>query len=134
MSTATQSSVGTTNTGPEIGGLGTAKATARAAGNIARERTPSRDRSAGGIRFHASRSIQQVVIVATTLIVGIVVLGNISGSMPNLAANNSFNGTIGNVSGTINSSLVLAGVVPIVIIAGTLLFYVGNFGSGGGRR
>lgn len=134
MSTATQPSVGTTNTGTEIGGLGTAKATARAVGDYARERTSTRDRSAGGIHFHAAQSINQVVIVATTLIVGIVVLGNITGSMPSLSSNNTFNGTIGEVGSIINSSLVLAGVVPIVIIASALLFYVGNFGSGGGRR
>lgn len=135
MSVKTADAPGPSPGADTIGPLGEARATARAAGNHIRSRTASQP-SAGGIRMRAAGSIQQVVVVAVTLFIGIFVVAQISEAMPSLGADNAFNGTMSNVGDIINSSFVLAGVVPIVIIAGALLFYVRNFqgGSGGRRR
>lgn len=82
----------------------------------------------------AEGTVNQLVVVAATLFVGIIVMANIGDAMP-LANNDSlmFSDAFDSAESIIGSSLELAAILPLVIVAGGLLFYVSRFG-GGGRR
>jgi hypothetical protein len=72
-------------------------------------------------------TVEQVIVVGATLLIGIVVMAQIVESMP--AVNNTFNGSIDQVTGILDSSFLLAAILPLVIVAGAVLFFVGQFGT-----
>lgn len=79
-----------------------------------------------------SRSVTQLVTVGATLLIGIVVMAQITDAMPDT---NVFNGSFDTVVNTLGSAFSLGAILPLVIVAGAVLFYVRTFGgSGGGRR
>lgn len=83
-----------------------------------------------GQRAQAS-AVTQLVTVAATLFIGIVVLSQIGDAMPDTGMfNSSFDQAV-NITG---SAISLGAILPLVIVAGALLFYVRGFGGGGGRR
>ena len=80
----------------------------------------------------AGESINQLVIVGATLVIGLIVISQIVASMPEME-NSTFTSTLDRVEQVLDSSFLLAAILPIVIIAGALLFYVRNFNDNGGR-
>ena len=86
-------------------------------------------------RAQASQSVNQLVVVGATLLIGVVVLAQISGAMPDVSTTD-FDGTMGEINDILVSSFELGAILPLVIIAGALLFFVMRFGSmgNGGRR
>jgi hypothetical protein len=77
-------------------------------------------------------TVTTVVTVGATLLIGIIVMAQIVDSVPNLD-NNTFSGALDQVTNILNSSFLLAAILPLVIVASAVLFFVGNFGDGGGR-
>jgi nitrogen fixation/metabolism regulation signal transduction histidine kinase len=80
-----------------------------------------------------SGTVTTVVTVGATLLIGIIVMAQIVESMPALD-NNTFSGAMDQVTSILNSSFLLAAILPLVIVAGAVLFFVGNFGNGGNGR
>jgi nitrogen fixation/metabolism regulation signal transduction histidine kinase len=80
-----------------------------------------------------SGTVTTVVTVGATLLIGIIVMAQIVDSMPSLE-NNTFSGAMDQVQTILNSSFLLAAILPLVIVAGAVLFFVGNFGNGGNGR
>jgi len=80
-----------------------------------------------------SGTVTTVVTVGATLLIGIIVMAQIVDSMPSLE-NNTFSGAMDQVTSILNSSFLLAAILPLVIVAGAVLFFVGNFGNGGNGR
>lgn len=81
----------------------------------------------------AGESVTQLVTVGATLFIGIVVLASIGDAMPNNVS--MFSGAMDQAETILNSSFILAAILPLVIIAAALLFYVRRFNrdSGGGN-
>jgi len=77
-------------------------------------------------------TVTTVVTVGATLLIGIIVMAQIVDSVPNLD-NNTFSGALDQVTNILNSSFLLAAILPLVIVASAVLFFGGNFGDGGGR-
>lgn len=77
-------------------------------------------------------SVTQIVVVGATLLIGIIVMAQIVESMPS-TENNTFQNAMDRVESVLDSSFLLAAILPLVIIAGALLFYVRNFSEGGRR-
>lgn len=78
----------------------------------------------------AGESVTQLVTVGATLFIGIVVLASIGDAMPSNVS--MFQGAMDQAETILNSSFVLAAILPLVIIAAALLFYVRRFNSNGG--
>lgn len=80
-----------------------------------------------------SSTVNQLVTVGATLLIGIVVMAQIADAMPNV---DMFNSSFDTVVNTIGSAFSLGAILPLVIVAGAVLFWVRTFGgnSGGGRR
>jgi len=76
--------------------------------------------------------LSTVVTVGTTLLIGIIIMAQIVESVPNLE-NNTFSSAIDQVTNILNSSFLLAAILPLVIVASAVLFFVANFGDGGSR-
>jgi hypothetical protein len=76
-----------------------------------------------------SGTVTTVVTVGATLLIGIIVMSQIVESIP--TTNNTFSGAITQVTSILNSSFLLAAILPLVIVAGAVLFFVGNFGNNG---
>jgi len=82
-----------------------------------------------------SATVTTVVTVGATLLIGIIVMSQIVESVPALGNNSAFSGSLDQVTSILNSSFLLAAILPLVIVAGAVLFFVGNFGnSGNGGR
>jgi len=77
-------------------------------------------------------TVTTVVTVGATLLIGIIVMAQIVDAVPTLE-NNSFSGALDQVTTILNSSFLLAAILPLVIVASAVLFFVGTFGEGGGR-
>jgi nitrogen fixation/metabolism regulation signal transduction histidine kinase len=77
-------------------------------------------------------TVTTVVTVGATLLIGIIVMAQIVDAVPALD-NNTFSGALDQVTTILNSSFLLAAILPLVIVASAVLFFVGNFGEGGGR-
>lgn len=93
------------------------------------ERIKSRHRQfRGSVRAQAS-SVNTLVVVGTTLFVGIFVLGSIGDAMP---TGGMFSDAMNQTTNIIGSSFELAAILPLVIIAAALLFWVRRFNRGGG--
>lgn len=82
----------------------------------------------------AGESVTQLVTVGATLFIGIVVLASIGDAMPSNVS--MFQDAMNQAETILNSSFVLAAILPLVIIAGALLFFVRRFNSdrGGNGR
>ena len=79
-------------------------------------------------------AVNSLVVIGATLFIGVFVLASIGDSMPQ---DHMFNSSMQSVENVLGSSIELAAILPIVIIAAGLLFYVRRFsggGSGGERR
>lgn len=91
------------------------------------------------IKFRAANRAQgqivnSLVVIGATLIIGIVVYSRIETSTPD-PSNSQLNSTQQSVTDTVADSFDLGALLPLVIIAGAVLFYVRGFGnSGGGGR
>ena len=87
-------------------------------------------------RAQASQSVNQLVVVGATLLIGVVVLAQITDAMPDVETGSAFEGLMGEITGILQSSFELGAILPLVIIAGALLFFVMRFGNmgNGGRR
>lgn len=85
----------------------------------------------------ASNAVTQLVVVGSTLIVGVIVYSKIQSSTP-APENSDLNNSSQSVTDTVASSFELGSVLPIVLVAGAILFYLRGFGGmgggGGGRR
>lgn len=82
----------------------------------------------------AQNSVNMLVVVGATLIVGVVVYAQIESATPS-PDNTDLADAQDSVTDTIASSFDLASVLPIVIIAGAILFFLRGFGGGSmGRR
>jgi len=68
--------------------------------------------------------------IGATLLIGILVLSQIVSALP--SSNGPFSGAVDQVETILNSSFLLAAILPLVIIAGAVLFYVRGFNGGGG--
>lgn len=132
MSVKTADAPGPSPGANEIGRAGEARATARAASNHLRERVAGATAQHGGPVARASGSINQLIVVGTTLVIGVIVMASIIDAAP--ADAGVFNGTLDQITTILESSFLLAAILPLVIIAGAVLFYVRNFGGGGGGR
>lgn len=75
-------------------------------------------------------SVTQLVTIGATLFIGIVVLASIGDAMPDNVT--MFSGAMNQVETILNSSFILAAILPLVIVAGAILFYVRGFGNSGG--
>jgi len=62
--------------------------------------------------------------------VGVLVLSQIVTALPD--NNGAFAGAVSQIETVLNSSFLLAAILPLVIIAGAVLFYVRRFNMGGG--
>ena len=78
--------------------------------------------------------VNSLVVIGTALFIGIFVLGMIADSMPLDDEEMMFYGAVESVEGILESSFELAAILPIVLIAGALLYYVRGFGSNGRRQ
>lgn len=88
------------------------------------------------VRQMAQGAVTTLVVVGATLIVGIIVYSKIQESTP-APENSDLNNSSQSVTDTVASSFDLGSVLPIVIIAGAILFFLRGFGGGGmpgGRR
>jgi len=75
-------------------------------------------------------SVTQLITIGTTLLVGVLVLSQIVTAIPE--NNGAFSGAVIQIETVLNSSFLLAAILPLVIIAGAVLFYVRRFNMGGG--
>jgi len=75
-------------------------------------------------------SVTQLITIGTTLLVGVLVLSQIVTAIPE--NNGAFSGAVSQIETVLNSSFLLAAILPLVIIAGAVLFYVRRFNMGGG--
>jgi len=75
-------------------------------------------------------SVTQLITIGTTLLVGVLVLSQIVTALPD--NNGAFAGAVSQIETVLNSSFLLAAILPLVIIAGAVLFYVRRFNMGGG--
>jgi len=75
-------------------------------------------------------SVTTLVTVGATLLIGILVLSQIVSALPD--SNGPFSNAVTQVETILNSSFLLAAILPLVIIAGAVLFYVRGFNGGGG--
>ena len=82
-------------------------------------------------RANAQGAVNMLVVVGATLIVGIVVYAQIESATPS-PDNEDLATSQDSVTDTIASSFDLASVLPIVIIAGAILFFLRGFGGGNG--
>lgn len=80
----------------------------------------------------AGESVNQLIVVGATLVIGIIVMAQIVDSMPALD-NSTFSSSMDQVQSILDNSFLLAAILPLVIIAGAVLFYVRTFSGGGGR-
>lgn len=92
---------------------------------------------AGVARFRrdqkaAAETVNQLVVVGATLFIGIVVISQIGEAMPDDI--NMFTDAFNSAESIVGSSLELAAILPLVIVAGGLLFYVSRFGRSSQRR
>ena len=95
----------------------------------------SHTRAVTDTRGQAGASIvNSLVVIGTALFIGIFVLGMIADAMPLDDEEMMFYGAIESVEGILESSFELAAILPIVIIAGGLLYYVRGFGQNGRRK
>lgn len=84
-------------------------------------------------RAQAQGAVNMLVVVGATLIVGIVVYAQIESATPS-PDNTDLSNAQQSVTDTIASSFDLASVLPIVIIAGAILFFLRGFGGGNMER
>jgi hypothetical protein len=75
-------------------------------------------------------SVTNLITIGTTLLVGVLVLSQIVTAIPE--NNGAFSGAVSQIETVLNSSFLLAAILPLVIIAGAVLFYVRRFNMGGG--
>jgi len=75
-------------------------------------------------------SVTNLITIGTTLLVGVLVLSQIVTAIPE--NNGAFSGAVDQIETVLNSSFLLAAILPLVIIAGAVLFYVRRFNMGGG--
>jgi hypothetical protein len=75
-------------------------------------------------------SVTTLVSVGATLLIGVLVLSQIVEALPD--NNGAFSGAVTQIETILNSSFLLAAILPLVIIAGAVLFYVRGFNGGGG--
>jgi hypothetical protein len=87
----------------------------------------------GKRRAFIAAVVQMVGVAAVTIIVMIFIISEIITVMPAPSDSGLANATAGIIS-IVGSSFTLAGVALVVIIAGAILFYVGNFGRDSGMR
>jgi hypothetical protein len=71
-------------------------------------------------------TVTDLLTIGATLLVGSLVMSQITLAVP--AANNGpFAGGYDQIVSVLNSSFLLAAILPIVIVAGAVLFYVRRF-------
>ena len=85
-----------------------------------------------------ANAVNSLVVIGATLFIGVFVLASIGDAMPQDSNGNidlpMFGSAFDNVTNVLGSSIELAAILPIVIIAAGLLFYVRRFSGGGGAR
>ena len=81
----------------------------------------------------AGESINQLVVVGATLFIGIIVIAQIGEAMPD-GEGMMFEDAMAQAETILGSSFTLAALLPLVIIAGALLWYVRNFNSSRASR
>jgi hypothetical protein len=83
-------------------------------------------------------SVNALVVIGASLFIGVFVLAQIGSAMPTDAEGNidlpMFSSAFDSVTSILSSSIELAAILPIVIIAAGLLFYVRRFSGGSGAR
>lgn len=90
-----------------------------------------------GAERAAVEAVNQLVVIGATLFIGVVVLASIGGAMPDTGEGGMFEGVMDTVESILTSSFELAAILPLVIIAAGLLWYVRTFngnGNGDGSR
>ncbi len=75
-------------------------------------------------------SVNSLVVIGASLFIGIFVLASIGDAVPSAGM---FSDAMNQTENVLSSSIELAAILPIVIIAAGLLFWVRRF-NGGGRR
>ena len=78
-----------------------------------------------------AEAVNSLVVIGAVLFIGIFVLAMIGDAMPDDPP--MFGETMDTVEGILESSFELAAILPIVLVAGALLFYVRGFGTNGRR-
>jgi len=83
-------------------------------------------------------SVNTLIFVGATLFIGIFVLSQIGESMPQDGSGNVdlplFNDAFDQAQNVLASAFELGAILPIVVVAAGLLFYVRRFNGTGGRR
>jgi hypothetical protein len=83
-------------------------------------------------------SVSTLIFVGATLFIGIFVLSQIGESMPQDGSGNVdlplFNDAFDQAQNVLASAFELGAILPIVVVAAGLLFYVRRFNGTGGRR
>ena len=83
-------------------------------------------------------SVNTLIFVGATLFIGIFVLSQIGESMPQDGSGNVdlplFNDAFDQAQNVLTSAFELGAILPIVVVAAGLLFYVRRFNNAGGRR
>jgi hypothetical protein len=83
-------------------------------------------------------SVNTLIFVGATLFIGIFVLSQIGESMPQDGSGNVdlplFNDAFDQAQNVLASAFELGAILPIVVVAAGLLFYVRRFNNAGGRR
>lgn len=83
-------------------------------------------------------SVNTLIFVGATLFIGIFVISQIGESMPQDGNGNVdlplFNDAFDQAQNVLASAFELGAILPIVVVAAGLLFYVRRFNGTGGRR
>ena len=79
----------------------------------------------------AAGSVNSLVVIGASLFIGIFVLASIGDAVPSAGM---FSDAMNQTENVLGSSVELAAILPIVIIAAGLLFWVRRFNGNGGRR
>jgi hypothetical protein len=86
----------------------------------------------------AAGSVNSLVVIGASLFIGIFVLSQIGESMPQDGSGNVdlplFNDAFDQAQNVLASAFELGAILPIVVVAAGLLFYVRRFNGTGGRR
>jgi len=97
-----------------------------------RERIRRTGRRALGDRRGQGGSVTTLVTVGATLFISILVMAQIVAAVP-ATSNGPFASSYTQVVDILNSTFLLAGILPLVVAAGALLYFVRRMDSGGGR-
>jgi len=80
----------------------------------------------GGDERAVGESVTDVVTIGATLLIGVLIMSQFVATIPPVS-NGPFAGAHNQIVSILNSSFLLAAILPVVVVAGAVLAYLQNF-------